>query len=169
MEVAESVRFGAGTASPIPLNGMFAVPPLALLANATSPVNELTESGAKVIDSTTCCPGFSVAGQLLMPVGYVTDEIWKPCPAIVLDEIVTGAVPEEVNVSCCTAFEPICTSPKSRLGALTVKAGEVSCTPLPVNDTFTGEPVSVDRVNCPVATLVVVGLKITLKVTCCPG
>jgi hypothetical protein len=169
MDVVERARLGAGTASPVPLSGTFAVPPLASLATARSPVKEAAESGAKAMDRTTCCPGFSVAGQPVMPAGYVTDESPNACPAAVLDEIVTGAVPDEVNVSCSAAFEPICTWPKFRLGALTVRAGEVSCTPVPVSDTLTGEPVSVERLNCPLLTPVAVGSKATLNVTTWPG
>jgi hypothetical protein len=169
MDVVERARLGAGTASPVPLSGTFAVPPLASLATARSPVKEAAASGAKAMDRTTCCPGFSVAGQPVMPAGYVTDESPNACPAAVLDEIVTGAVPDEVNVSCSAAFEPICTWPKFRLGALTVRAGEVSCTPVPVSDTLTGEPVSVERLNCPLLTPVAVGSKATLNVTTWPG
>ncbi len=79
---------------------------------------------------------------------------------MVADEIVTGAVPDDVSVSCSAGLEPTCTWPKFRLGALTVSAGVVFCTPVPVSDTFTGEPVSVDRLNCPLAAVVVVGRKL---------
>jgi hypothetical protein len=54
IELAESVKVGVGTASPVPLSGTFAVPPLASLVRDRSPLKESAESGAKVMDRTTC-------------------------------------------------------------------------------------------------------------------
>src|SRR5690348_9513457 len=99
IEVDESERFATGTASPLPLNGTFAVLPLALVDNARFPLKEFTASGANITVITSCCPGFSVTGQLFTPDGHATDAIWKSCPAIAPEEIVTGAVPDEVRVS----------------------------------------------------------------------
>ena len=74
IDVVERVRLGAGVASPFPLNGTFAVAPLALVDKARSPVNASTASGAKAMERTTCCPGFSVAGQPLTVEGYETED-----------------------------------------------------------------------------------------------
>ena len=83
--------------------------------------------------------------------------------------MVTGAVPDEVSVSCSTAAEPICTSPKFKLESLSVRAGEVLLVPFPLSDTFTGDPVSVARLNCPFEAPAFDGSKTTSNVTRCPG
>ena len=77
IEDADSVRFETGTASPVPLNGTFAAPPLALLVTATLPLKELTAFGANATIIAICWPGFSVTGQLLTPEGHATEAIWK--------------------------------------------------------------------------------------------
>ncbi len=62
------------------------------------------------------CPGFKVTG-VVIPIAPNRE------PATEIDEIVTGAVPEEVTATGAVAVVPTATFPNDTDGALTVNAG----------------------------------------------
>jgi hypothetical protein len=80
-----------------------------------------------------------------------------PCSAAEL--IVTGAVPEEVNVSDRVAVEPTATLPKDNAVELNNNCGLGLVAPVPLNWITVVPPVDevLLIVNCPVAPPVVVG------------
>jgi hypothetical protein len=100
--------------------------------------------------------------------GKVAPESLKPVPCNAAELIVTGAVPDEVNVSESVAVEPTGTLPKGSAVALNSNcAVVVAVVPVPLNWTTVDAPVEelLLIVNCPDAAPAVVGLNFTWSVT----
>ena len=88
--------------------------------------------------------GFSVTGR-------VPPESVKAVPLSVAALIVSGAVPDEVNVNGSVALLFTDTLPKDSELVLTVSCGEVATVPLPLSETSVVAPVveSLATVSCP--------------------
>jgi len=72
--------------------------------------------GLKLAVNLTVCPGFSVTG-VATPLAPKSD------PATEMEEIVTGAVPVEDNVTACVPVWPTFTLPNAMVVVLTLKVG----------------------------------------------
>jgi hypothetical protein len=164
--VAESTSFGAGSGTPFPVRATLVAAPLALLFTVRSPVTAPVAVGRNATFNVICCPGLSVAGSPVVPGGKEEDAIPNWAPAIAVDEIVTGAVPEEVSVTCKLAWVFTWTSPKSRLATLMVNAGDNAAVPKPVSETLNGDPVSVWSVSFPEEAPAVTASNETAKLAC---
>ena len=114
---------------PVPLNAIAVVPPLdESLLMASWPVAAPAVVGLNWICSVFACVGLKVTGKL-------APDTVKPVPASVAALIVTGAVPDEVNVTACVDAEFTVTLPKLRLTALTDNCGIVAARTAPLNAT----------------------------------
>jgi hypothetical protein len=116
---------GLGADVPVPFRETVAVAFVEeLLFTVRMPVSVPVPVGANRTCSVIACCGFNVTGR-------VAPWTVNPVPLIESELIVTGAVPEEVNVTGWIDEEPTLTSPKLRLVALTVSCGVAIVTPLP--------------------------------------
>ena len=104
--------------------------------------------------------GFSVTGK-------VAPESLKSAPLSVAALIVSGAVPDEVNVNGSVAVEFTATLPNDSEFALTVSCGDVATVPVPLSWTTVLAPLEelLVIVNCPVACPAAPGLNRIFNVT----
>lgn len=100
--------------APVPLRATVAVPPFVeLLDTVMVPLTAPVTVGAKLTCRLSDCPGLRVAG-------HAAPDIVKPVPERAAELIVTGAVPDELNVSICVEVVFSVTLPNARVVALTV-------------------------------------------------
>jgi hypothetical protein len=87
-----------------------------LLAIVSLPVVAPAAVGSNWTFSVAVCPGFRVRGKVI-------PETEKPVPDTVAELTLTGAVPADVRVTGCVAFELSTTLPKVTLPALMLNIG----------------------------------------------
>jgi hypothetical protein len=126
---AESVNVEA---TPVPLRGIVAGDPPALLVTVTLPLALPAAVGLKMMLNAMLCDGLRVTGT----VAPLTE---KPVPPAATCEICTFEFPVFVIVSICVEEEPAFTFPKFTLLALKETVWVVA-TPVPLSATTLGEP-----------------------------
>lgn len=103
-------------ATPLPPMLTVAVPAGASLKIVANPVKEPAWSGLNASASVAVWPGFSVRGA-------ATPVTWKGEPATEIDEIVSGAFPDDVSVTALVAVCPTFTAPNDIVVLLTESTG----------------------------------------------
>jgi hypothetical protein len=147
------------TAVPVPLNATAAEPLVELLLIFSCPVTAPAAVGRNCTCSVAVCPAFSVSGKL-------PPTVVKPAPVIEAALMVTGDVPDDVNVTDCLVEVFTGTLPKLRLVVLTVNCG-FAATPVPLKATVAVLPLFelLLIMSCPVAAPATVGRNCSCKVT----
>jgi hypothetical protein len=159
--VGLTVNRGVVVTVPVPLRATLVVPPLAeSLLTVNCPAATPATVGLNLACSVTVWFGLSVIGK-------VAPDTLKAAPVNVAALIVTGAVPEEVNVTGSVAVELTATLPKVTAVGVTVNRGVVVTVPVPVRATLVVPPLveSLLTVNCPAAAPATVGLNLACSVT----
>jgi hypothetical protein len=145
---------------PLPVSGMFAGDPDALLTTATAPVTVDALVGLNCAVNVVLCPAATVKGNVI-------PDTLIPDPDTLNPEIVIDEDPPSASRIVCVTSLPTVTVPKFTDAGVTLRADAV---PVPVQSTVTGEPFALLAiVIAPDSAAAVVGLNTTVTSAFCPG
>jgi len=143
----------------VPLSGIVAGEPGALLVMVKLPLAPPVAVGENCTLNVFDCVGFNVSGR-------VNPLVLNPLPVALTWEIVNAAVPVLLSWTVWESVVPTATLPKLKLGGVMLNA---ACTPVPVTGMTALAPCVSKTVTFPLTFSPLVGLKLTVIDTACEG